>query len=128
MIKHLSFVGSTSAKLLRLGQSRMDSSSRELMPSNGDGDGDVDVDSDADADVDANADADVDVDADGPSSGDKDTRSWHPLMYNVLSPGRCGHFGNDVRFEMFEMTREYKESVVGMPLTNVALQAPIPRC
>ena len=103
IIKHLSVAGSSlSGNLTRLGQPRTESSSREVMPSNG---------------------------TEAAVSSDKDVKSLHLLMYNVLSPGRCGHLGNDVKFEMFEITNEYKDPVSGIALTNVgSSQASIARC
>ena len=56
----------------------------------------------------------------GPSSLlDKVTRSLQSRMYNALRPGSWGHFGSEVRFEMPEITNEYRELVFGISLTNV---------
>ena len=62
---------------------------------------------------------DIKVGSDPSSLSDKDIRSLQSEMYKVLRPGSWGHFGSEVRFEMLDMTNEYRELVLGIALTNV---------
>ena len=86
ILKHSSVAGSSSVNFTSIGQFRMDRNVR-----------------------------DIKVGSYPSSLLDKVTRSLQSRMYNALRPGSWGHFGSEVRFEMPEITNEYRELVLVFP-------------